>query len=132
MNLEERVAVVEAYADILRSAGSIVIRESQLPFSKDDISEVILSELKTTEDKDIQDVLIEAFMRLELFLPDEQFEPVSRYLELLGDLADMEGEPSEIFQTAAEQVPTTNEEVHAIFDAIDERIQQRKQLVESL
>lgn len=132
MEVDEKVAVIDAYADVLNTADTIVIPESALPYPKEVISDVLLAEMKENDNADVKAILHEAYLRLELFLPNDDFDKVSRYLELIGELADSQGSPEDIFREAAEKVPTTDDEVHDIMEAIEARIVQRKETLANI
>ena len=66
-------------------------------------------------------------MKLESFLSDEDFEMVSKYLTLLGELGETETSQEKIFEMAVEKVPTTAREVIDIFGKIEEKLKKRRE-----
>jgi vacuolar-type H+-ATPase catalytic subunit A/Vma1 len=127
MSEEEMQEIIDGYTDALISAKHIVGKESELPYQKAKISEVLLQAYKDTEDAEEKEILEEAYMKLESFLSDEDFEMVSKYLTLLGELGETETSQEKIFEMAVEKVPTTAREVIDIFGKIEEKLKKRRE-----
>jgi len=127
MSEEEMQEIIDGYTDALINTQHIVGKESELPYQKAKISEVLLQAYKDTEDAEEKEILEEAYMKLESFLSDEDFEVVSKYLTSLGELSETESSQEKIFEMAAEKVPATAREVIDIFGKIEEKLKKRRE-----
>jgi len=130
MSEEEMQEIIDGYTDALISAEHIVGKESELPFEKSRISDVLLQAYKATDDANQREILEEAYMKLESFLSDEDFEVVSKYLTFLNELSETETSQEKIFELAVEKVPATASEVIEIFGMIEENLKKRREELE--
>lgn len=132
MNEEEMAEIIEGYTDALINAQHIVGKESDLPYEKSRIGEVLLKAYHESNDTEEKEVLEEAFLKLESFLEDDDFNVVSKYLMLLGELRESEETQERLFEMAAEKVPTTAREVLDIFNKVEEKLKYRRTQLQSL
>lgn len=132
MSEEEMQEIIDGYTDALINTKHIVGKESELPFEKSRISDVLVQAYKDTDDGEEKEILEEAYMKLESFLSDEDFEVVSKYLTFLGEISETESSQEKIFELAAEKVPTTANEVIDIFSKIEEKLKKRREDLEQL
>jgi len=126
MTEEEMQKIIDGYTNALINAQHIVGKESELPFEKSRISDVLIEAYKSTDNAEEKEILEEAFLKLESFLSDEDFEVVSEYLGVLGELREEELSQERIFELAAEKIPTTAREVIDIFTRIEEKLKQQR------
>lgn len=126
MNEEEMTEIIESYTDTLINTKHIVGKKSELPYDKSRIAEVLLQAYRDSEDEEEKGILEEAFLRLESFLSDDDFNVVSEYLNQIGELRESGESQEKVFEMAAEKIPSTALEVLDIFNKIEENLKQRR------
>ncbi|MBD3671657.1 MAG: hypothetical protein HUJ29_12880 [Gammaproteobacteria bacterium] len=127
MNEENDSEIIEKYSEALVNTDHIVGKASELPYTKEVIGEVLLAMYSAVEDAEERKVLEEAYLKLESFISDEDYQAMSEYISLLADLKQEVDDQEKVFELAAEQIPDTSLEVLDVLNKIEENLKRRKQ-----
>jgi hypothetical protein len=131
MKEEEIAEIIESYTDALINTKHIVGKASELPFEKSRIEDALLQAYRESEADEEKEILEEAYLKLESFLDDKDFDLVSEYLDLLGELRESGESQEKVFEMAAEKIPSTANEILDIFNKIEEKLKERRQKLHS-
>jgi hypothetical protein len=86
LNSERRWEIISAFGKVLETCSSSIERESSLPYPKELIRQAILEELSENPMGELRSHLEIAFVRLEAFLPSEEYDVMEEF-RLAGTLA---------------------------------------------
>lgn len=126
VNEQEMSEIIEAYTEALINTKHIVGKVSELPYNKDVIADVLLEAYRSSDNEEEKAVLEEAYLKLESFLDDKDFEALSEYITVLAELQENEQDQEKVFEMAVEQIPETANEVLEILQRIEDNLKTRK------
>ena len=133
MKSTQRIEIISAYGNILENRRLIVGRESDLPFPKELIRQALAEELVNPSRPELLNALEIAFLELESFLTDEEFELVSQFLKAVAEGAPLlEKGDIDLAQKAAALIADTPREAIEIQGKIARQQEERLRQVENM
>lgn len=123
---DEMQEIIDAYTEALINTKHIVGKASELPYDKSRISEVLLEAYKNAENAEEKEIIEEAYLKLESFLNDEDYDKVSEYLTILSEYNEEDISQEELFEKVTEKVPETALDVIEILGNIEEQLKKRR------
>lgn len=127
LDCEYRLEIIAAYGSVLERCASAVEPEAALPYPKELIRQAIYDELAENPETDLREHLEIAFVRLESFLPSEEFEIVHNF-KLADSLARemaKSGIPGDIISSARILKDVKGDRAVEIQEKISEEMQKR-------
>lgn len=127
LDCEYRLEIISAYGRVLEQCASAVEPEAALPYPKELIRQAIYDELAENPETDLREHLEIAFVRLESFLPSEEFEIVHNF-KLADSLARemaKSGIPGDIISSARILKDVKGERAVEIQEKVSEEMQKR-------
>ncbi|MGV8074811.1 MAG: hypothetical protein AB2L11_09700 [Syntrophobacteraceae bacterium] len=134
MDPELRRQVISSYTRTLEKCSSAVEKQSFLPFSKDFIRRAICEELAESADDELRSYLEVAFVRLESFLPEEEFEVITAFKRagaLAQELA-RSGDPIAVVASAQIVKQAHGDRAVEIQEKISDKMKRRLKQVRSI
>jgi len=83
VDADRRRDIISAYGQVLENRRLIVGREKDLPFPKDLIRQALAEELLENQEGTLRNALEVGFLELESFLPDQEFELMKAFYEIV-------------------------------------------------
>lgn len=127
MDKTKRIEIISAYGKVLEECPSPLRRESDLPFSKELISEAIVRELTENPDSELLTHLEIAYVELASFLPNDEFNVIEDFKHT-GTLAEeiaRSGSPRDIIASAQILKRVKGEKAVRIQEKISEKMRTR-------
>ena len=125
---EERRRIICAYLDVLENVRNSVAVDRELPFSKEQIGLAILDELAEDPECDLRRKLEIAYVLLESFIPNEEYEVIEGFKKAslcAQQIADI-GDPTSILRSAGIIRKAGGDSAVRLQEKIYERIRKRQ------